>query len=205
MANIAATTEQGLNYAEIFKEQGLHERANSTEAICHAAVQISQEIHADAILSITQTGSTARTMATYRSPAPVIAVTRDARKLRRLQLYWGVTPLLGPFSANTDEMIDISVQAAIKGGYIEQGDSVVITAGIPVGMPGSTNMIKVVNLGKKLLNGVGIGRRTVSGKVCRCSSSADFKEKLQKGDILVVDVLADENVKFATKAGSYYC
>jgi pyruvate kinase len=202
MANIAATTEQGLNYAEIFKEQGLHERANSTEAICHAAVQISQEIHADAILSITQTGSTARTMARYRSPAPVIAVTRDARKLRRLQLYWGVTPLLGPFSANTDEMIDISVQAAIKGGYIEQGDSVVITAGIPVGMPGSTNMIKVVNLGKKLLNGVGIGRRTVSGKVCRCSSSADFKEKLQKGDILVVDVLADENVKFATKAGA---
>jgi pyruvate kinase len=202
MANIAATTEQGLNYAEIFKEQGLHERANSTEAICHAAVQISQEIHADAILSITQTGSTARTMARYRSPAPVIAVTRDARKLRRLQLYWGVTPLLGPFSANTDEMIDISVQAAIKGGYIEQGDSVVITAGIPVGMPGSTNMIKVVNLGKKLLNGVGIGRRTVSGKVCRCSSSADFKEKLQKGDILVVDVLADENVKFATKAAA---
>jgi pyruvate kinase len=202
MANIAATTEQGLNYAEIFKEQGLHERANSTEAICHAAVQISQEIHADAILSITQTGSTARTMATYRSPAPVIAVTRDAKKLRRLQLYWGVTPLLGPFSANTDEMIDISVQAAIKGGYIEQGDSVVITAGIPVGMPGSTNMIKVVNLGKKLLNGVGIGRRTVSGKVCRCSSSTDFKEKLQKGDILVVDVLADENVKFATKAGA---
>jgi pyruvate kinase len=202
MANIAATTEQGLDYAEIFKEQGLHERANSTEAICHAAVQISQEIHADAILSVTQTGTTARTMATYRSPAPVIAVTRDARKLRRLQLYWGVTPLLGPFSANTDEMIDISVQAAIKGGYIEQGDSVVITAGIPVGMPGSTNMIKVVNLGKKLLNGVGIGHRTVSGKVCRCSRGADFKEKLQKGDILVVDVLADENVKFATKAGA---
>jgi pyruvate kinase len=83
MANIAATTEQGLNYAEIFKEQGLHERANSTEAICHAAVQISQEIHADAILSITQTGSTARTMARYRSPAskvPERFVTTHAAK-----------------------------------------------------------------------------------------------------------------------------
>jgi pyruvate kinase len=141
-------------------------------------------------------------MAKYRSPAPVIAVTRDQHQLRQLQLNWGVTPILGPFSENTDEMIDLSMKAAQQQGLVQQGDVVVVTAGIPVGKPGSTNMIKVVNLGKALLQGTGIGHRAVSGKVCVCRTAADYREKLKAGDILVLDVLADENVKYATKAGA---
>ena len=202
MTAIATSTEQALDYTKIFQERGLQERTNGTDAICHGAVQISQELDADAIISITQTGRTAKTMAKYRSPAPVIAVTRDQRQLRQLQLDWGVTPILGPFSENTDEMIDLSIKAALQQGLIKQGDVVVVTAGIPVGKPGSTNMIKVVNLGKELVHGTGIGHRAVSGKVCRCLTAADYREKLQAGDILVLDVLADENVKFATKAGA---
>ena len=202
MTAIATSTEQALDYTKIFQEKGLQERASGTDAICHAAVQISQELDADAIVSITQTGRTARTMAKYRSPAPVIAVTRDQHQLRQLQLNWGVTPILGPFSENTDEMIDLSMKAAQQQGLVQQGDVVVVTAGIPVGKPGSTNMIKVVNLGKALLQGTGIGHRAVSGKVCVCRTAADYREKLKAGDILVLDVLADENVKYATKAGA---
>lgn len=202
MTAIAKSTEAALDYRKIFKEKGLQERTNSTDAICHAAVQIAQEINADAILSITQTGSTAKNMAKYRSSAPVVAVTRDEHQMRKLQLYWGVTPLLGPFSNNTDEMIGNSLETALAKGCIKQGDSVVMTAGIPVGKPGSTNTIKVVSLGKEIVHGVGIGRRTVSGKICRCSTKDDFCHKLQPGQILVVDVLADENVKYATKAGA---
>lgn len=202
MAAIAKSTEKDLDYAKIFQEKGIQERTNGTDAICHAAVQISQELDADAIVSITQTGTTARTMAKYRSPAPVIAVTRDEHQLRKLQLNWGVTPVLGPFSENTDEMIDLSIKAALKQDLIKEGDAVVVTAGIPVGKPGSTNLIKVVNLGKELLRGTGIGRRPISGRICKCLTAADFREKLQAGDVLVLDVLADENVKYATKAGA---
>lgn len=202
MSAIATSTEQALDYTKIFQEKGIQARTSGTDAICHAAVQISQELDADAIVSITQTGRTAKTMAKYRSPAPVIAVTRDKHQLRQLQLDWGVTPILGPFSENTDEMIDLSMEAALQQGLVKQGDVVVVTAGIPVGKPGSTNMIKVVNLGKELVHGTGIGHRAVSGKVCVCRTAADYREKLKAGDILVLDVLADENVKYATKAGA---
>ncbi len=116
-----------------------------------------------------------------------------------MQFYWGVEPLLGPYSANTDEMIDLSLQCALKNGTIKEGSCVVVTAGVPVGKQGSTNLIKVVNVGTKLVQGVGIGQRTVVGKVCKAVTTADFENKLQKGDVLVVDVLNDENVPYAAQ------
>ena len=114
-----------------------------------------------------------------------------------MQLYWGVQPLLGPYSVNTDEMIELSLQCALQHGAIKDGASVVITAGVPIGTPGSTNLIKVVTVGNKLISGTGIGSRAVSGHICVAKTAADFKDKLQKGDILVVDVLNDEYVPFA--------
>lgn len=200
MADIAESTEKALDYAQIFRRKGLQERANMTDAVCHAAVQVAQELEADAILCITKTGNTAKTMAKYRSVAPVIAFTRDAHRVRSMQLYWGVSPIMGKFLPGTDEMIDASIKAALDKGYIHQGDSVIMTAGLPIGKHGSTNMIKVVNLGKQLLTGIGIGKRTVSGKICKCDSGKDFSEKLQKDMILLVEGLDDENVKYATKA-----
>jgi pyruvate kinase len=117
-------------------------------------------------------------------------------------LFWGVIPLVGGFYENSDVMIDMSVKAALAKNLVHQGESVVVTAGIPTGTPGSTNMIKVVHLGKKLLTGIGIGKQTVNGKACYCSSETDFKDKLQKGMILVVKSLSDEQVKYATKAAA---
>ena len=116
-----------------------------------------------------------------------------------MQYYWGVKPILGPYSENTDEMIEQSLERAMDEGYIKEGDCVVITAGVPVGKVGSTNLIKVVNVGTKLLCGVGIGKKSVTGKVCKARTTADFIDKLQKGDILVVDVLNDENVPLAAQ------
>ena len=198
MAKIAERTEQSLDYLTLFKSKGLSERIHSTDAISHATVQIATEIRANAILTITESGFTARMIAKYKPWSQVVAVSRLEKSVRMMQLYWGVEPILGPYSANTDEMIELSLQCALHNGAISDGSSVVITAGVPIGTPGSTNLIKVVTVGNKLLSGTGIGRRSVTGKLCICSTGADFAEKLQKGDILVVDVLNDEFVPAAS-------
>lgn len=198
MAKIAVRTEKSLDYVDIFRKKGISERIHSTDAISHATAQIAQEIKADAVLTITESGFTARMIAKYKPNSKVVAVSRLPKSVRAMQLYWGVEPLLGPYSANTDEMIEMSLQCALRNGAISYGASVVITAGVPIGTPGSTNLIKVVTVGNKLISGTGIGKRSVTGKLCVCSTAADFSSKLQKGDILVVDVLNDEYVPAAS-------
>ena len=198
MAKIAERTENALDYITLFKKKGLTERIHSTDAISHATVQIATEIRANAILTITESGFTARMIAKYKPWSKVVAMSRLEKSVRMMQLYWGVEPILGPYSANTDEMIELSLQCALHNGVISDGSSVVITAGVPIGTPGSTNLIKVVTVGNKLLSGTGIGRKSVTGKLCICSTSADFANKLQKGDVLVVDVLNDEFVPAAS-------
>ena len=199
MARIAERTEKSLDYVHIFQKKGISERIHSTDAISHATVQIAQEIRADEILTITESGFTARMIAKYRPCAAVVAVSRLPERVRAMQLYWGVVPLLGSSSDNTDEMIDLSLTCALQHGAIHDGDSVIITAGVPVGEPGSTNLIKVVTVGNRIVCGTGIGKRAVIGKICLARTGADFEEKLQKGDILVVDVLNDEYVPLAAK------
>ncbi|MCD8175293.1 MAG: pyruvate kinase [Phascolarctobacterium sp.] len=199
MAKIAERTEEALNYAQLVNSNECGGYMHPAEAVSHASAHISQEIHADAILTITESGFTARMIAKYRPQSDVIAVLRRPEKVRAMQLYWGVRPLIGPFSTNTDEMIDLSMQCALENGVIKGGATVVITAGVPIGTPGSTNLIKVVNVGKRLVNGVGIGKISVNGRICKANTESDFNEKLQKGDILVVDVLNDEFVQTASQ------
>ena len=199
MARIAKRTEQSLDYEGIFRRRGLHDRIHSADAISHASVQIAHEIDADAILTITESGFTARMIAKYKPQSKVVAVSRLQESVRAMQLYWGVEPLLGPYSANTDEMIELSLKCALVHNVIKDGASVVITAGVPIGTPGSTNLIKVVNVGNKLLSGTGIGRRSVTGKVLRLHDAADIENKLQKGDVVVVDVLNEEYVPAVSK------
>lgn len=198
MAKIAKRTEESLDYISLFRKKGISERIHSTDAISHATVQIAQEIRANAILTITESGFTARMIAKYKPWSQVVAVSRLEKTVRAMQLYWGVEPILGPYSTNTDEMIELCLQCALHSKAISDGSSVVITAGVPIGTPGSTNLIKVVTVGNKLISGTGIGRKAVTGRLCVCRDTSDFVNKLQKGDILVVDVLNDEYVPAAS-------
>lgn len=199
MAKIAIRTEAALDYVNIFRKKGISERIHSTDAISHATVQIAQEIKADTILTITESGFTARMIAKYKPQCTVVAVSRLPQRVRAMQLYWGVLPLLGPYSVNTDEMIELSLQCALHNKAISDGASVVITAGVPIGTPGSTNLIKVVTVGNKLISGTGIGSKAVTGHICIGRTADDFAKKLKKGDILVVDVLNDEYVPAASQ------
>lgn len=198
MAKIAERTEEALDYSDIFHKKGVRCCLHSAEAVSHATVQISNEIGADSILTMTESGFTARMLAKYKPNCPIVALSRLPKTVRLMTLYWGVYPLSGPYANETETMIDLNLQRAVDAGLVKEGSSVVVTAGVPVGTPGSTNMIRVVNVGKSLVKATGIGRKSVSGRICKASTAADFQEKLQKGDILLVDVLNEEFVPQAS-------
>lgn len=143
MRKIALATEAELPYEEIFHARGLAKNTGVTDAISHATVQIAQEIGAAAIITITESGYTAGMIAKYRPKNKLIAVTPEEKVLREMRLFWGVEPILGPRSASTDELIELSCQAVLKSNLIADKAQVVVTAGVRAGVPGSTNLIKI--------------------------------------------------------------
>jgi pyruvate kinase len=143
MAKIAEYTESQLKYNEILRRRAEFSTNSPTDAIGYATCEIAQRLGAKAIITSTQSGYTARMVAKYRPPQPIIAVTPDANIQRRLLLLWGINPLLTRIYTTTDEMIEASVQASLEAGYIRKGDTIVLTGGIPVGIGGTTNFLKV--------------------------------------------------------------
>jgi pyruvate kinase len=117
--------------------------ASLPDAVGRAACILAADIQAAAIVTCTQSGTTARRVARYRPRAPILAPTPHAETYRRLALVWGVTPLLNPTQATTDELIDGALGNVLAAGRAQHGDTVVVTAGVPVGRPGTTNLIKV--------------------------------------------------------------
>jgi len=199
MTKIAIRTEESLDYVKIFRNKGIGAQVNMTDAISHATVQVAQELEADAILTITESGYTARMIAKYRPKATVIAVSPVEASIRRMQMYWGVKPLLGIKAHGTDEIIELSLGIAKNEKMLKEGDSVVVTAGMNVGKIGSTNLIKVINLGTKVVHGVGIGKNAVTGIVCKINGAADLV-KFKPGDIMLVDSVENEIAPYAAKA-----
>ena len=100
------------------------------------------DLEADAILTPTQTGHTARMISRFRPACPIVAFTTTERARRQLAISWGVRPLLAGYVDSTDRLFSMCVQSALKEGAVESGQMVVITAGIPIGLAGSTNLIK---------------------------------------------------------------
>ena len=197
MARIAIRTEETLSSNSLIRSQ-----CTTTDAISHATTQVAGELHAAAIITATENGYTARMVSKYRPHAPIIAVTPHEKTIRRMMLFWGVQPVLGASVRSSDDMVQNAISKSLEQGLVAEGDLVIITAGVPVGMSGTTNMIRVHIIGKILLNGVGIGQRAVTGKVCVVRSIEDIKQKMQPGDILVIAGVDEETAVYAAKAGA---
>lgn len=202
MAKIAIRTEESLSYSSLLLSQGISLQRSSTDAISHATVQVAHELNAAAIVTSTERGYTPRMVSKYRPQAPIVAITPHLKTIRRMQMLWGVQPVHGVQSQNSDDMVANSVDSALKSGAIKEGDLIVITAGVPVGMSGTTNMLRVYVVGDVLLKGTGIGQKVVIGKVCVADSAKELKEKFKPGDILVVNAIDDETANFAAKAAA---
>lgn len=143
MSRIAEKAESALNYREIFLKQRIAQETTVTEAISQSVAISALDLNAKAIISSTESGLTARVVSKYRPQAPIIAVTTKERTLRQLALTWGVTPIQGKTASSTDEMFEYSLKGGLESGLVKPGDLVVITAGVPLGQSGSTNLVKV--------------------------------------------------------------
>ncbi|MCL5039171.1 MAG: pyruvate kinase, partial [Firmicutes bacterium] len=201
MASIAERTEEALPYREILAKRGSTSLRTVTDAISHATCSTAQDLGARAILTATQSGYTARMVAKYRPRSPILAMTPVEAVRRKLALVWGVHSLPVQDTSNTDEMIETAVLRAKEAGAIADGDLVVITAGIPVGIAGTTNLLKVHTVGDILVRGVGIGNRSVSGRVAVIRTTRETA-RFQPGDILVTLATDRDFVPLMEKAAA---
>lgn len=144
MASIARTTEQDIDYVSRFNKFYPESGAKDiTSAISHATVTTSHDLNASAIITVTKSGTTARMISKFRPYTSIVGATIDDKVWRQLNLSWGVTPVKCEVKNNTDELFDHAVEVTYKAGLIQKSDTVVITAGIPLGISGTTNMLKV--------------------------------------------------------------
>jgi pyruvate kinase len=143
MALIAETTEKNIDYKSRFYKRGTDSDTNVANAISHASVTTAHDLDVKAIITVTKGGGTARLISKYRPLCPIISCTTSETVCRQMNMSWGVTPLVINEETNTDELFEHAVAAAKEKGLVNVGDTVVITAGVPLGISGTTNLMKV--------------------------------------------------------------
>ncbi|WP_312520289.1 pyruvate kinase [Anaerospora sp.] len=193
MATIALRTEAAVLLDYQTAVQGSFQVRSTTDAISHATVQLAFELGVSAIVAATVSGQTARMVSKYRPAAVIVAQTHNIKTFHKLLLSWGVYPVLGQEAFSGDDMVAAAVASALRSGIVKQGDLIVITAGLPVSRSGTTNMIRVHTVGTVLAQGVGIGNKTVSGRVCVIRDRQDMQTKKIAGTILVLTSV-DESI-----------
>ena len=186
MARIAERTERDINYKKRFAARDLHEAPNVTNAISHATVTTAHDLGAKAIITVTKSGTTARMISKYRPACPIICCTPTPSVLRQMNLSWGVIPLPAEEKNTMDELFDHAVEQAVGAGYLASGDLVVITAGAPLGISGTTNLLKVHLVGNILVQGVGATPYTACGNLCVAADEEEALAAFRPGDILVI-------------------
>jgi len=202
MARIAERTEKALNYLDSLKYKRKNHVPNVPNAISLATCNTAMDLNAAAIITVTQTGHTARMVSKYRPECPIIAVTPYEKVARKLALNWGVFPIISSETNSTDELIENSVEIALQTGYIEKGDLVIIAAGIPSNYAGTTNMMKVHIAGDILIRGKGLGDVMGYGTANVVHSFEEATNNITTGDILVLkDITEDYIALFDKLAG----
>ena len=177
-------------------------RLSITAATAHAACTTAMDIGADAILTVSQRGVTAQMVSRFRPSTTVVALLLDPQVQRQMALYWGVEPLTMPYASSTDELVEFAVKAAVDAGIVKQDDLVVVTAGVPVGVTGTTNMIRVHQVGGSLVNATGIGTKKATGRLCVCRTLDAVEEKFRPGDVLVVPYTTNDLLPYIREAAA---
>jgi pyruvate kinase len=185
MHNIASRAEQALNHKDILSNRSKDTEHNLTDAIGQSVAHTALNLEVDAIVTPTESGHTARMISKYRPKAPIVAVTSNSSVCRRLSLVWGVYPQEGRVAKTTDEMLDLAVEESLNSGIVKHGNLVVITAGVPVGEAGTTNLMKIHVVGDVIAKAQGIGRKSAFGKVVIAHNAAEALEKVKQDSILV--------------------
>ena len=203
--------------AERTEQEGFHLRGRTmdsnpgkisvSDATAHAACLTARDVNAAAIVTVSESGTTARLLSKYRPQQPIIACVMREQVQRQLSLSWGITPLMMSLAHSTDELIEMSTALAKENGYLHNGELAVVTAGVPVGVSGTTNMIKIHMVGNCLATGVGVGPENAdvtnaTGKACVCRTMDEVRAKFKPGMVLVVPSTTNEMLSYVRDAAA---
>lgn len=186
MARIALKTEADIDYVKHCKEKGSDDSSNVTSAISYATCTTAHDLNAAAIVTVTKSGRTARMISKFRPNCPILGCTTSESVYRHMNLMWGVRPLLMDEKQDSEDLFAEALEVAEQTGMVNKGELVVITSGLPLGVTGTTNMIKVDVIGNILVSGTGMGNKSVCGSLCVCKDIEEANAKFMEGDILVM-------------------
>ena len=194
MAMIAVRAEDDIDYKKRLEKLNFDTNMDVTNAISHATCTTAHDLHASAVIALTYGGGTARMLSRFRPQCPIIAPTMQDKSRRQLNLSWGVLPIRSEMRQNTDELFDHAVDCAKETGLVHDGDLVVITGGAPMGISGTTNIMKVHLVGHILVSGDGNNMNIKTSSVCVAKSVEEIEAFYNNGDIIVTDKVTKEMI-----------
>lgn len=186
MALIAQRAEEDIDYRKRFQSRQVQSSGDVTDAISHATCTTAYDLGAAAVIAVTISGHTARMISKFRLDIPILGCTTNPRTYYQLALSWGVIPVMLRQQNKLDELFSHAVGKACELGLVSNGELVVITTGVPLGISGTTNLLKVHIAGDVLVTGQGIGDGCVSANLCVASGDEDALRRFKRGDILVI-------------------
>ncbi len=200
MALIANRAEEDIDFIAKFQKWVGTGQKDVTSAISHATCTTAHDLGAVAIMTASKTGQTARMISKYRPSCPIISGSSSDKVLRQMNMSWGVVPLKIEEMTNSDKLFDHLVEEAQNYGLLKSGDIAVITAGMPLGISGTTNMLKVHLVGDILVEGEGVGTGESTGRLCVCVNEDIAISTFKDGDILVLPFTTNKVMPLLRKA-----
>ena len=202
MARIDEYAENAMQNSDTYALKSFANKENVTEAVGQSVAHTARNLGVKTIVAATESGFTARMISKYRPKADILAITFDDKTRRGLTVNWGVFPIVAEKPDSTDAMFELATKKAVELGFAQEGDLILITAGVPVGETGTTNVMKAQLIGSKLVEGSGVGDESTVGKAVLASNADEAASKMSKGDILVVKTTDKDYLPAIEKAAA---
>lgn len=201
MSNIAVRTEVSLMDQDAYSLKA-YIQEDTTEAIGQAVGHTAKNLNIQTIVAATESGHTARMISKYRPKADIVAMTFSEETAYALTLKWGVVPIVSEKPETTDDMFNLAANYVVEHEFASEGDLILITAGVPVGESGTTNLMKIQMIGSKLVQGQGVGSGTVVGRAVVAETASDAISNMEDGSILVVKTTDKDYLPAIEKASA---
>lgn len=185
MRKIAVKIEDSLDYKIALDSTNDEHEINITNSIAKATREVALDLDAKVIIAATTSGLTARNISKFKPKSPIIAATTNEKVRRQLAIEWGVYPIRATLASSIDDLFYESINILKNIKFVKEGELVILTAGMPLGKAGSTNIMMVKTVGKLLCKGMGIGKHKISARACVAKNAKELEETFSDGDIIV--------------------
>ncbi|MGZ9437805.1 pyruvate kinase [Staphylococcus epidermidis] len=200
MRNIAVSAEAAQDYKKLLSDRTKLVETSLVNAIGVSVAHTALNLNVKAIVAATESGSTARTISKYRPHSDIIAVTPSEKTARQCAIVWGVNPVVKEGRKTTDALLNNAVATAVETGRVSNGDLIIITAGVPTGEKGTTNMMKIHLVGDEIAKGQGVGRGSVVGHAIVADSASDLEGKDLSDKVIISNSVDETLVPYVEKA-----